>query len=43
MRPSLIAGAVVAVVVIIVALSSMFVVDQYQIALGAASSARPRG
>ena len=33
MRPSLIAGAVVAVVVIIVALSSMFVVNQYQIAL----------
>jgi len=33
MRPSLIAGVVVAVVVIIVALSSMFVVNQYQIAL----------
>jgi modulator of FtsH protease HflC len=32
-RPALIAGVIVAVVVIIVALSSMFVVNQYQIAL----------
>ena len=32
-RPALIAGVVVAVVVIVVALSSMFVVNQYQIAL----------
>ena len=32
-RPALIAGAIIAVVVIVVALSSMFVVNQYQIAL----------